>query len=311
MIPVYNTASFLKEAIASVLAQDPGEDIMQIEVVDDCSTDADIRQLVEETGKGRVLYYVQPQNSGSVRNFETCLNRAKGEIVHLLHSDDKVLPGFYEKMNELYNLFPEVSAACANYIYIDENNKFLFNNNTEATEKCVLHDFILRIGERCFVQYASMTVKRNVYEQTGGFYGVNYGEDWQMWGTIAKDFSIAYTPEVLAEYRIHSSNISSNSFRTGKNFVDITKVINKVNTFMPPGADKEMIRAHAFRNYARFALAFSEYIWHVSRDKKTVMIQVKGALKMHSDLYILRKALKVIAKIMLHPVRRLVGNVKH
>src|SRR5688572_18282566 len=98
MIPAYNCAGFLVEAINSVLVQDPGEKIMQIQVVDDYSTDTDVRQLVQDVGRGRIEYFRQPQNVGSVRNFETCLNRSRGRIIHLLHADDKVKPGFYKKL---------------------------------------------------------------------------------------------------------------------------------------------------------------------------------------------------------------------
>jgi glycosyltransferase involved in cell wall biosynthesis len=62
---------------------------MQIEVVDDGSTDADKEALVKQTGKGRVEYYRQPENVGSLRNFETRLNRATGHYIHILHGDDK------------------------------------------------------------------------------------------------------------------------------------------------------------------------------------------------------------------------------
>lgn len=79
MIPTYNCTQYLREALVSVLAQDPGADRMQIEVVDDCSTDADVQAVVQEIGKGRVGYYRQERNVGSLRNFETCLNRSTGK----------------------------------------------------------------------------------------------------------------------------------------------------------------------------------------------------------------------------------------
>ena len=41
MIPTYNCAKYLRETLASVLAQDPGAEVMQIEVVDDRSTQDD------------------------------------------------------------------------------------------------------------------------------------------------------------------------------------------------------------------------------------------------------------------------------
>ena len=41
MIPTYNCADYLHETLKSVLAQDPGSEVMQIEVIDDCSTQDD------------------------------------------------------------------------------------------------------------------------------------------------------------------------------------------------------------------------------------------------------------------------------
>ncbi|HZG65515.1 MAG TPA: glycosyltransferase, partial [Herpetosiphonaceae bacterium] len=53
MIPTYNCARYLRGTLESVLAQDPGPDHMQIEVVDDGSQD-DPAAVVAEVGRGRV-----------------------------------------------------------------------------------------------------------------------------------------------------------------------------------------------------------------------------------------------------------------
>ena len=98
MIPTYNCAAYLRETLASVLAQDPGPDVMQIEVVDDHSTKDDPEAVVAEVGHGRVTFYRQPQNVGHTENFATCLQRSRGRLIHLLHGDDGVRDGFYRKM---------------------------------------------------------------------------------------------------------------------------------------------------------------------------------------------------------------------
>jgi len=88
MIPTYNCAQFLRETLASVLMQDLGPEVMQIEVVDDYSTQGDVEAIVQEMGQGRVGFYRQPENRGHVWNFQTCLERSQGRLIHLLHGDD-------------------------------------------------------------------------------------------------------------------------------------------------------------------------------------------------------------------------------
>src|SRR5689334_23006227 len=84
MIPTYNCARYLQETLANVLVQDPGSELMQIEVVDDHSID-DPAAVVAQVGRGRVGFFQQQQNVGHTNNFATCLKRSRGRLVHLLH----------------------------------------------------------------------------------------------------------------------------------------------------------------------------------------------------------------------------------
>ena len=95
MIPVYNCSNYFPEAILSVLRENVSPEQMEIEVIDDASTDADVEAIVKSIGQGRVKYYRQNENVGSLRNFETCLNRSHGRLIHLLHGDDRVKKGYY------------------------------------------------------------------------------------------------------------------------------------------------------------------------------------------------------------------------
>ena len=97
MVPTYNCANYLELTLKSVLEQDPGPEQMQIEVIDDRSTKDDPEAVVNEIGKGRVSFFRQPQNVGAQANFTTCVQRSRGHLVHILHGDDAVLPGFYRR----------------------------------------------------------------------------------------------------------------------------------------------------------------------------------------------------------------------
>src|SRR6476469_290020 len=92
MIPTYNCTKYLRQTLESVLCQDQGPGKMQIEVVDDYSSDGDVAAVVQEVGRGRVSFFQQKENKGHIRNFETCINRSEGHLMHLLHGDDLVKP---------------------------------------------------------------------------------------------------------------------------------------------------------------------------------------------------------------------------
>ena len=64
MIPAYNCARYLRQSLESVLVQDLGPSHMQIEVVDDRSTEDDPEEVVHEIGGGRVGFHSKSAKSG-------------------------------------------------------------------------------------------------------------------------------------------------------------------------------------------------------------------------------------------------------
>lgn len=251
MIPTYNCISFLRETLQSILVQDLGKAIMQIEVVDDCSTDGDVAALVQAIGKGRINYFRQEQNKGSLRNFETCLNRSKGQLIHLLHGDDFVYPGFYQEINSLFINYPKAGAAFTNFSIIRPENSLIYIN-AFPNQSGILHDFLIKISCGQLLQPPAMVIKRSVYETLGSFYAVQYGEDWEMWARVASHFPVAYSPKFLAAYRyMNNGGISQQSYLTGQNIWDMIKVFNIIETYLPIDERTRLkkIRLKLFSNY--------------------------------------------------------------
>jgi glycosyltransferase involved in cell wall biosynthesis len=283
VIPTYNCYNWLKQTLQSVLAQDPGPDKMQIEVVDDCSTDGDVAALVQEIGQGRIGFYRQLQNVGSLRNFETCLNRSKGRYIHMLHGDDLVLNGFYEEVESLFVKFPEAGAAFTNYSFIDDHNNITMPGSPLVKRAGILKDFLFQIAQKQLLQAAAMVVKREVYEHLGSFFAVHYGEDWEMWIRIAAHYPVAYSPKCMALYRGgqgHIASITSNSLKTGQNIRDIKKVIDIVQGYLPSEKRKEL-RKIAIKNFSRHYAKASSRIYQY--DRRAAFVQANGALRMHKD----------------------------
>jgi glycosyltransferase involved in cell wall biosynthesis len=78
MIPTFHCVRFLHQTLESVLAQDPGPELMQIEVIDDHSTRDDSESVVWAVAGEPARFFRQPKNLGHTRNCETSLQRARG-----------------------------------------------------------------------------------------------------------------------------------------------------------------------------------------------------------------------------------------
>jgi cellulose synthase/poly-beta-1,6-N-acetylglucosamine synthase-like glycosyltransferase len=63
MIPTYNPGRYLEKTLESVLLQDPGPQEMQIEVVDDCSTNIEVEELIRRVAGDRVSVFRQPERT--------------------------------------------------------------------------------------------------------------------------------------------------------------------------------------------------------------------------------------------------------
>ena len=299
MIPVYNCYNCLEQNLLSVLSQDLGEDQMQIEVVDDASTDGDVEALVKKIGKGRVGYYRQPENKGSLRNFETAINRSKGHLIHLLHGDDYVANGFYSKVGQLLDDYPEAGAAITEYQYVDADSNKIWDNHPIDNKRGILENWLDRIGRNQLLQVPAVVVRRSTYEALGGFYAVHYGEDWEMWVRIAANYPVAYLPEILARYRVHPCNVSYHSMRSGQNIRDIEKVIS-INVKHFPIEQRRQVGNLARRNFSIYYANIAHKIYHDYHLRRVALIQANGALKLHLNKTSLKQALKMYAKILLH-----------
>jgi glycosyltransferase involved in cell wall biosynthesis len=282
MIPTYNCAEYLQETLLSVLSHDPGPELMQIEVIDDASTDANVEALVANIGKGRIKYFRQPFNVGSLRNFETCLNRSKGKWIHLLHGDDYVKSEFYNEIQNLFETFPDVGACFTNHFTISSNGNEEGWMKELSDKPIILDDFLERIAKSNFIQPPAMVVKRKVYEHLGGFFGVHFGEDWEMWARISTMYTIAYSPKRLATYRSRVNNISDQSHSSSQSITDINQVIDSIQNYLPT-EKRNQLKDIAVKNFSIYFSNIAHQLYDRHPDSKLAIRMGKKAISMHTN----------------------------
>jgi glycosyltransferase involved in cell wall biosynthesis len=227
MIPTYNNGRYLRRTLESVLSQDPGPEQMQIEVVDGCSTQDNPEEITRELGKGRVKFHRLSSNRGAAQTFNTCIERSRGRWVHILHGDDMILPHFYEAYAAAIQAHAQVRTVLGQAVTIDESDRWIgLYGATPPVGDGILTDFAQRQASRQLVLFPSVVVRRDAYEEVGGFCTLfNHVADWDMWFRLGQLAPVAFVPRPYALCRFHSESDTSLQKVSGSNIRECYFVI--------------------------------------------------------------------------------------
>jgi glycosyltransferase involved in cell wall biosynthesis len=121
VIPVYNRAAPLGQALRSVLAQ--SEQDFEIVVVDDGSVDSPLR-VVEELADPRIVF-VRQENRGGGAARNTGIDKACGRFIAFLDSDDRFLPHHLAAMRKLLENAPGTAGYARIVVDRGEGRTFL------------------------------------------------------------------------------------------------------------------------------------------------------------------------------------------
>ena len=255
MIPIYNRTQYLERALRSVLQQDPGPGEMQIEVVDDCSTQGNPEEVVNTIGQGRVTYYRQPAHVSMSANWNTCIERARGSWIHILHDDDMVLPEMYATYRRFIETHPDVMFVFSPVIFIDTLDTWtqIVRFNFPHTASGLVENALMELVKVDFICASAAVVARAAYVKAGGFSpSLSYSTDWEMWMRIACVAPIGYITHPYVLYRDHAGSASRSLAERGKNIEEIIRTIETGVRRLSPPLRKEA-RTLAHRSYSFYS----------------------------------------------------------
>lgn len=220
MIPNYNSNKYLEECIKSVLNAERQDLIKQIWVVDDCSTKELPDLIVAKFKDPRIALIKNVTNLGLAKNFNKCLGLATSDFVHILHSDDLILPGFYKEINALNNKWRDAGLYVTGTIPIDETgHEFTTRGNFHEKFLTPANDpnsFLLKTG----IQFCSVVFNRTYSQQIGGFdEPLSHLCDRDFWLRMTEISSIVSSEYYLACYRSHADNDTSKLTKESKHLI--------------------------------------------------------------------------------------------
>lgn len=204
VIPTYNRARYLPEAIQSVLNQTYRD--FEIIVVDDGSTDDTQSILQAWIGQGLIRYHYQ-DNAGVSAARNTGVELAQGRLIAFLDSDDLFMPAKLEKQVAIFEQTPDLGFVHCSFMKFNDQGQHLGERNTSRFQGRVyprmLHEWSVLMATPC------MLMRKDVLEEVGGYdEHMTWAEDLDLWRRIARHYPIDLVPEVLVKVRVHDASAS-------------------------------------------------------------------------------------------------------
>lgn len=204
IIPAFNYARYLRDAIDSVLAQT--YPALEVIVVDDGSTDDTPAVLAAYGDRIRVI---RQQNQGVSAARNSGIAAARGEYVAFLDADDLWQPAKLEAQMARFDADPSLGLVhCGAESFDGKGQTIHFWR--EGKQGRVAID-ILRLEPVIAAPGSNIAVPKRVAEEIGGFDTRMTGsEDWDFYYRVAERYAIGFTPEALVRYRIHANGAHHN-----------------------------------------------------------------------------------------------------
>lgn len=241
VIPAFNAAEFLAEALDSVLAQTYQP--LEVIVVDDGSEDE--TPQVAAAYSGKVTYVRKPHGGGCGGTRNVGIRAARGEWIAFLDADDVWMPNLVEK------LVKAAAETGADLVFCDylrlinrsvvgpsnlERKGFKTRMDTLAPKGVLLNAFELLLEVGCYIGASSVLVGRDALLQIGLFDEKIYcTDDLDLWLRLSLRYRFAAVKEVLVCCRVHAGNISRDTWTLMTNQIKTYEKLERYPSGLAPG----------------------------------------------------------------------------
>jgi glycosyltransferase involved in cell wall biosynthesis len=200
ILPVYNAAQFVGEAIGSILDQSLGD--LELIAIDDGSADGS-GDIVGSFDDPRLVVIYNKENKGEAECTNMGLRIARGKYIARMDADDISMPRRLERQVRLLEDNPDLS-ACGTWAEA-------FGEYTGTGKPSTVHEELF--AAICFdlpINSPTWMMRREFIERNGLAFNQSYSvvSDYEFWTRVFPLGRVSHVPEILYRYRIHGMNIS-------------------------------------------------------------------------------------------------------
>ncbi len=200
VIPCYNAAAFLREAIDSALGQTrPADEII---VVDDASTDDSVAVALSYGDRIRLLRSPNAKGTGHGATANRGIMASRGDYIAFLHADDIWKPQHLEKVAGLLDQWPEAGVAFGRMKrFGSSDDDFPYNAARNPPQ-----DAFATIMRTTVLMPSCAVVRRTTAAEIGGRLGDTvFDRRLRFFRSVLASLRFAAWPEQTVRYRVHGA----------------------------------------------------------------------------------------------------------
>lgn len=201
--PSFNQGEFILDAIESLKIQEyPNYEHL---IIDGKSTDNTIEILgsLRSNSTATNVLWISEKDSGQSEALNKGFRRAKGEIIGWLNSDDRYLPGCFDKVVQIFEENPEVDIVYGDYRIVDKCGRV-----TQIKREIEFSKFILLYHRVLYIPTTTTFFRRKVFEDGNWLEeSFQYAMDLEFFIRLAtKGYRFKHIPQVLADFRLQPNS---------------------------------------------------------------------------------------------------------
>ncbi len=200
-MPAYNVASYIREAIDSVLAQTFAD--FEFIIVDDGSTDA-TSEIILSYADPRIRYFRHPANRGISAALTTALKHTRGDTIARMDADDSCLPERFATQLDYLDQHPEITLVGCFTIRMNESGEEIARDRLQVFKSWpALRRKFLRMS---FIGHPCHMVRGDVLRKIS-YTSIHYEDYALLLQMINASREFYCIPQHLLRYRVRRGSI--------------------------------------------------------------------------------------------------------